>query len=338
MGLLLVGALPPPTGGVATHVNDLRAALFRTGVQISVVDPRDHLGLVRALATARARGDLVHLHTNGHNPRSWTLAALCTMARPSVLTLHSGLAPEFMRAHRLRVRAICRRYDAIVAVSPPIAAALDDCGVPSERVTVAPAFTPCRSALKLRPPGVARARALHAPLLAATVVPAQPEYGADVLLDAFALVRARLPSAGLLVYGPGTRDPSWFGEIARRDLQRSIHLLGELDRARSLGTIAAADLFVRPTRADGDAVSVREALALGRPVVASAVGQRPSGTILFPAGDPGACAEMIFHALGNGGQPAVIPSAPESDCLPTLFAIYGRWGVETSGTALASSG
>jgi glycosyltransferase involved in cell wall biosynthesis len=255
-----------------------------------------------------------------------------------VLTIHSGLAPAFMRAHRLRVRTICDRYDAIVAVSPPIAAALDDCGVPTARVTIVPAFMPCSGALRLRPHGVARARKLHTPLLAATLVPAQREYGADVLLDAFGQVRARLPPAGLLLYGPGTRDPSWFAEIARRGLERSIHLLGELDRARSLGAIAAADLFVRPTRADGDAVSVREALALGRPVVASAVGERPTGTLLFPAGDAGACAEKIFLALGNGGQPVVTGSAPESDAFPPVWEIYRRCGVETSGTALASSG
>jgi len=47
-------------------------------------------------------------------------------------------------------------------------------------------------------------------------------------------------------------------------------------------------VFVRPTLADGDAVSVREALALGRVVVASAVGERPAAARLFPAGDAAA--------------------------------------------------
>jgi glycosyltransferase involved in cell wall biosynthesis len=235
------------------------------------------------------------------------------------------------------VRSIALRYDALIAVSPPIAEALITAGVPSSRITLQPAFSPCDRALKLRPAGLSRARRLHAPLLAATVVPAQPEYGADVLLDTFALVRKQLPSAGLVIYGPGTRDPAFFGEVTRRGLQRAIHLLGEVDRPRALGLVDACDLFVRPTRADGDALSVREALALGRPVVASAVGQRPPGALLFPVGNSHAAAEMIFRALGNHGQPHRPAPAQNSDCFPTLLTIYRRCGVATTGTALASS-
>jgi glycosyltransferase involved in cell wall biosynthesis len=44
-------------------------------------------------------------------------------------------------------------------------------------------------------------------------------------------------------------------------------------------------VFVRATLEDGDSISVREALALGVPVVASRVGTRPPGTILFHPGD-----------------------------------------------------
>jgi glycosyltransferase involved in cell wall biosynthesis len=186
----------------------------------------------------------------------------------------------------------------------------------------------------LQPAGFARLRRLHAPLLAATVVPQQAEYGADVLLDAFARVRARLPSAGLVIYGPGTRTPALAAD--------GVHLLGELDRARALGVVAGADLFVRPSRADGDALSVREAIALGRPVVASAVGQRPPEALLFPAGDAAACAEKIFHALGNRREPIVPASALSPGCLPALLAIYRRCGLTvaaaTNGTALATLG
>jgi glycosyltransferase involved in cell wall biosynthesis len=40
-------------------------------------------------------------------------------------------------------------------------------------------------------------------------------------------------------------------------------------------------LFLRPTNTDGDAVSVREALYFGVPVVASDATVRPPGTVLF---------------------------------------------------------
>src|SRR6185369_480438 len=106
--LLLVGALPPPTGGVATHIREIRRAVSALGCEVTVVDPRRHgpdgrdgrPRLLVQLALAHARGDVIHLHTNGHNRGSWLLAALCAGPR-SLLTLHSGLAPPYIEAHRL---------------------------------------------------------------------------------------------------------------------------------------------------------------------------------------------------------------------------------------------
>ena len=42
-----------------------------------------------------------------------------------------------------------------------------------------------------------------------------------------------------------------------------------------------ADIVLRPTNFDGDSLTVREALMLGKPIVASDVVVRPAGTTLF---------------------------------------------------------
>jgi glycosyltransferase involved in cell wall biosynthesis len=110
----------------------------------------------------------------------------------------------------------------------------------------------------------------------------------------------------------------------------------DLTRPQALAIVATSDLFVRPTLADGDAISVREALALGRPVVASDVGTRPRNVSTFPAGNAAACAEVIFHVLSNGFAEHTITM----DCLPTLLALYRRLhasaGGVATGTALAT--
>lgn len=330
--VLLVGARPPPTGGVATHCDELLRALWARGREATLIDPRRRQGdgrpaLLWHLGRARRRGALVHLHTNGHNRNSWLLAALCASGRPALLTLHSGLAPAYIAAHRGAVRAVVERYDHVVVVNEAIAAALDEAGLAPSRRSIIAAFTPASLAFRLAPPGLRQLRRTHPVLVACALAPGI-EYGATVMLEAFAALRRRLPTAGLLLYGPGTRD---------LPAQEGVYRLGELDRPRALAVVAAADVFVRPTLADGDAISVREAQALGRRVVASQAGARPPGVLTFPVGDAAACAEQLFRSLAQQlpeGSTAV-------DCLPPLLALYRHLGVQTepvaTGTALASA-
>jgi len=343
---LIVGALPPPSGGVATHCRELQRALAGRGVHAELIDPR-RVGpdgsdgrprLVARLALAHLRRELIHVHTNGHNRGSWTLAALCAAGHfgPSLLTLHSGLAPDYVRGHARLCRRIAERYTRIIAVNPEIAGALTDAGVSPARIIVAGAFTPSSLSFRLSPPGLAQIRRAH-PLLIACALAPGPEYGATVLLDAFRQVRARVPDAGLVVYGPGTRAPALAAAARARGVDGGVYHLGELDREHALAVVEAADLFVRPTLADGDAISVREALALGRPVVASAVGARPPEAALFPAGEAGACAEQIFRTVAK----RLPENAHRVDCLPTLLDLYARVGAQVravaTGTALATA-
>ena len=155
-------------------------------------------------------------------------------------------------------------------------------------------------------------------------------------------VHQMAPETGLLLYGPGTDSPALAAQVRARGLGRAVHLLGTLGRERALAVVAAADLFVRPSRADGDALSIREALALGRPVVASDVVARPPGVVRFVAGSASACAEAIFHTLGNRGASGETAGASTPDCIAALTRIYRRAGLlvapETTGTAFAKVG
>jgi glycosyltransferase involved in cell wall biosynthesis len=329
--VLLIGPLPPPSGGVATHCTELRCALQAQPLSVSLLDPRRARGgrqrLIAALTAARLGGALVHLHTNGHNRGSWALAALVglTQAAPRLLTLHSGLAPDFVRAHKKQTRLLCNRFTKVIAVNAAIADALLAVGVAPERLLVCPAFTPAALAFRLAPPGLAQLRRAHRLLLACALAPG-PEYGALIMLDAFRLVRARAPEVGLVLLGPGTQHPSLAAAVHARGLGGAVHHLGELPRAQALAVLAAADIFVRPSLADGDALSVREALALGCRVVASDVGARPLGVLTFAAGDAAAGAEQIFRAIANR-FPEQVSSV---DCLPPLLALYRQLGVRAT--------
>ena len=80
--------------------------------------------------------------------------------------------------------------------------------------------------------------------------------------------------------GPKTRPL-----IDELGLARRAVCLGEVSHERCLAFLRAADVVVRSTFVDGDAITVREALAFGVPVVASDTDFRPEGVTLFRKGD-----------------------------------------------------
>lgn len=63
-----------------------------------------------------------------------------------------------------------------------------------------------------------------------------------------------------------------------------------------------AQLFIRPTKTDGDALSVREALAMGCKVLASDVSIRPNGTVIYH--DKNEMLDLAKRLLSNEMSPA----------------------------------
>jgi glycosyltransferase involved in cell wall biosynthesis len=80
-------------------------------------------------------------------------------------------------------------------------------------------------------------------------------------------------------------------------------------------------VMVRSSLFDGDAISIREALFLGTPVVATDTGGRPDGVAVFPIGDTGRMIDLLGEALNAGKPPA--DAAPEDvSNIVSLVEIY----------------
>jgi len=63
--------------------------------------------------------------------------------------------------------------------------------------------------------------------------------------------------------------------------------------------IECSDIVVRPTNTDGDALTIREALYLNKPVIASDVVQRPDGTVIFATRNNEAFTKAIISTLSS---------------------------------------
>ena len=312
------------------HVYGIHRQLTATGVRCEVMNTnRIYSGLDLGIELLRHawRGWTLHLHTNGHNWKSWLLAIGCGLAGQSsggcILTLHSGMAPAYLGAASVWRRRLagltCLLYTRVICVSPAIQTAIVSLGVPSQRTELVPAC------LKTERPQVALEPLLkawigrHRPLLS-TALFFRPEYGFDSLVAALARLRDRYPSFGCLVMGSGEQRADAERRIHEVGLEENVLIVGDVAHDRCLMLMSISHVFIRPTFEDGDSISVREALSLGVPVVASRVGMRPEGIILFHAGDVEEMVSQIELALAveKGAK------APAAGCVDRLLGIYRK--------------
>ncbi|MFN8525923.1 MAG: glycosyltransferase [Chloroflexota bacterium] len=125
-----------------------------------------------------------------------------------------------------------------------------------------------------------------------------PQKGLDYLIGAAALV----PEAMFLVAGDGPERGRLDALVQDRGLSGRVKLLGHRDDVPDL--LARCDVFVLPSLYEGLPLSVLEAMAAARPVVATAVGGTDEAVadgetgLLVPARDSEALASGIRRILG----------------------------------------
>jgi len=255
------------------------------------------LAAVRGLRAALKGGlDLVHAHTaHAVTPGHWARRGL-----GAPLVAHRRVDFPLRRHPLARLK---RRWpDLWIAVSQGARARLLLDGVPDARITVVPsALDPAQLAAPVAGPDPREELDIPAgALLVGTVGNLAPHKGHAVLLEALAALDR--PDARLLVAGDGPLR----GELARRagelGLAGRVHWLGHRDDPGRL--LRALDLFIFPSLSgEGSPAALKEALALGVPVLASDLpAHREIGleaADLAPAGDAPALAAAVAARLSD---------------------------------------
>jgi len=120
------------------------------------------------------------------------------------------------------------------------------------------------------------------------------------LLRAARQARAARPDLHWAIAGEGSLRGSLTAEIRRLGLADRVHLLGYVERADAL--IAECDVFVMSSKEEGLGSVILNALALEKPVVATAAGGIPEilpAAALVPVGDATALADKVVAALDH---------------------------------------
>ncbi|HET9630699.1 MAG TPA: glycosyltransferase, partial [Novosphingobium sp.] len=131
-----------------------------------------------------------------------------------------------------------------------------------------------------------------------------PEKGQTCLLEAFAMA-SRNARATLTVVGHGPLAADLKARAENLGIADRVRFTGRLGTTETLAEIAAADALVLPSFMEGLPVVLIEALALGRPVIASQVAGIPEAVVhghnglLVPPLDVASLAEAMENLIDS---------------------------------------
>ncbi len=256
-------------------------------------------GLLLADAVRRQRLQRIHAHFGTNSTDVAMLAGLLADV-PYSFTVHGS--EETDRPLSIGLAEKIRRADFVAAVSQYGRAQLCRWSTPAQwsklhlvRCGLDPAFTTATAA-PARPGNILCVGRLS------------PEKGQLILLQALALLGAEGIKPTLTLAGDGELRELLEQACRELGLEAQVRITGWISNAQVRNEIAAAQLLVVPSFAEGLPVVIMEAMALARPVLATYVAGIPELVIpeenglLVPAGDVQALAGALQRLLSTDAE------------------------------------
>jgi glycosyltransferase involved in cell wall biosynthesis len=281
--------------------------LERAGIPVCVIDIPDDDVAVEAVAAhlAAIRADVVHNHMYRAEivgtRAAWRVAE-AGLPRPYIVgTVHSSRVRS--DEDRVLIRRLTPRMDHLIAVSSSIVRKITDearvgapvtliyNGVDLERYNHQEPCCTLREEYGLPAEGP----------IVGVVARLEAEKGHPTLLDAWPHVAAEFPTATLLIVGEGSRRDALEAQAVARGVAGSVVFTGRRDDVPAV--TAALDIAVLPSYREAQGLTILEAMALSRPVIASRVGGIPEMIedertgLLVPPHDSTALASAIGRLL-----------------------------------------
>ena len=305
---LFTDTYAPQINGVSISLQLISDRLQKRGHQVTIFAPRfpgyedDQPNVMRlpslkylnnppiyvaVLGTPRSTWSLTRKHfdvLHAHSPASVGLLAYLTASTkrvPLIYTYHTSITDY---THHIKViggtgviRHAARWFsaastnlgDQVVVPSPKFYRLLLEQKV-TKPINIIPNGIDLSKFKTAKNPGAFRSRlglSPDAPLLL-SVGRVDPEKHLDFLIDAFALVADRIPSAHLVFAGDGSARKKLEEHAASTKVKDRIHFLGMIDRAELPDLLHDGTIFLTASTTEVHPISVIEAIAAGLPLLA----------------------------------------------------------------------
>lgn len=308
-----------------TYQADTTRSIIRPHIRVLALgaDPRRNWRLIPALARVFRDQGIQAIHS--HNWQTYLYGVLGARLAGVPVVIHGEHGHDTERASNLRIvvkRALVPLVTRFVAVSRQLGVEFTrEWRIPPERLTVVPNGVDLDT-FRLDVPTDELRRSLGlAPehRVITNVGGLRPVKDHPTLLRAFARVHARHPEARLLIVGstniPGGKEHL---EQLTASLQVTPAVIFAGIRHDIPALLALSDVYVNSSTFEGMSNTILEAMAMGKPIVATAVGGNAELVVeghtglLTPAGDPERMAEKIESLLANDAQRTAMGRAARS--------------------------
>lgn len=343
MKVLIVGAYPPPFGGVQVHIAQLEKYLESKGNNCFIINMGKNKTLQSSKLVSPAnaiqvtsymlkkRDHICHLHFGGTLHTRLLLLALFSnllFYRRCAITIHSGGLPvwgspknPFKRYLTWISFILCRAF---ICVNQEIADYFKQLGIKEERIHVISPFAfEDNQATNLLPIHFDLFIKNEKPLLC-NIGLLEPEYDLELLLRVFYQFIQKKPGAGLVMVGSGSLYDMLNNMISELGLQGKVLLTGDLSHSAAMQILALSDCYIRASRYDGDCISLKEAINLGVPAIATDTGMRPKEAILFPIGDEDALLTCLMNITPAPPKERKKNVASDSSALANIEEILSK--------------
>lgn len=250
-------------------------------VGLDVINGSDPLGIAAGLLARRETGVPVAAQVQGQ-----------------LLDAPPSIGPVRMVGTRSLMRALVRRADAVRCLYADAGRLALRAGVPPERLLVFPSRC---DAARFDPAGHGPVEPGHL-LFVGNLVEGK---GVRDLLAALRIVCAARPEVRLTIAGSGPAESAWRALADRLAVAHAVRYVGRVPHDRLPGLLATAAALVLPSHHEATPRVIMEAMAMGRPVVATAVGGVPDllddrvHGRLVAAHAPAALADALLDVLGG---------------------------------------